>query len=272
MITNLEIGYTGRLGNQIFQYAACYALAKKINSLFVIPKQNIDNIKQDGCYDFSNNQWIPYNFRMYDIFNLTAPIIDTFQTDYIYQEPYFHYTELTNIKDNTSIQGYFQSEKYFIDYKEDILKEFSFKSEILDKALNIIKDFKNNEIVAVHIRRGDNIINPTFPLISFDYIQTALNLFSDKEYNFLIISDDISYCKKIFSETENIRFSEGNSDFIDLCLMSLADHNIISNSSFSWWGAYLNQNPDKKVIAPSNWFKDKTINLGDLFPPNWVIL
>jgi hypothetical protein len=270
MVTNLEIGYNGRLGNQIFQYAACYAAAKKLNVDFVIPKKNINNIKHDGCFDYSNNQWIPYNFRMYDCFEITA-LKDEIVANNIFQEPYFHHSETFNkITDNTSIQGYFQSEKYFIDYKEDILKELTFKTEILDKAKKIIKSFDNKEIVAIHIRRGDNVVNPVFPLISLEYIQQALNHFSDKEYNFIVISDDISYCKEIFPN--GVFFSDGENDFVDLCLMSLANHNIISNSSFSWWGAYLNNNPNKKVIAPSNWFKDKSINTNDLIPNSWNLI
>jgi hypothetical protein len=273
MITNLEIGYNGRLGNQLFQYAVCYVVSKKLNTEFGILKRNINNIKQDGCYDFSNNQWIPYRFVVYDGFNITAPLLSTIDIENIFKEPHFHYTELiNNIKNNTSIQGYFQSEKYFVDYKEDILKEFTFKKDILSKAIDFIKDFKNNEIVSIHIRRGDNIINPAFPLISMDYIQQALNVFSDKEYNFLVISDDVSYCKEIFPDNKNIKISTGENDFIDMCLMSLSDHNIISNSSFSWWGAYLNKNKNKKIISPSDWFKDKTINTNDLIPDNWIII
>jgi hypothetical protein len=270
MITNLEIGYNGRLGNQIFQYAACYAAAKKLNVNFVIPEGNVNNIKSDGCFDFSNNQWIPYHFRMYDCFEITIPKGETTISN-IFKEPHFHYSETFNeIINNTSIQGYFQSEKYFIEYKEDILKELTFKNEILDKAEKIIKPLKDKEIVAIHIRRGDNVTNPVFSLISLEYIQKALNEFNDKEYNFIVISDDIPYCKEIFSD--EVFFSNGESDFIDLCLMSLADHNIISNSSFSWWGAYLNSNPNKKIIAPSNWFKDKSINTTDLIPNNWNLI
>jgi hypothetical protein len=106
-----------------------------------------------------------------------------------------------------------------------------------------------------------------------EYIQAAINEFTDKEYNFLIISDDVPYCKEVFPESDNIRISSGENDFEDLCLMSLADHNIISNSSFSWWGAYLNKNENKKVIAPSDWFKDKiNMNTKDLIPKNWIII
>lgn len=270
MITNLEIGYNGRLGNQLFQYAACYSVAKKLGVDFIIPQKNIDNIKQDGCYDFTNNQWIPYNFRMYDCFEITA-IKDEIKINNIFQEPHFHYTEeFNNISDNTSIQGYYQSEKYFINYKEDILKEFTFKEKIFNEAKERIEHINNKEIVAIHVRRGDNIVNPNFPVISTEYLQEALNIFTDKEYNFLVISDDISYCKEIFPK--EMFFSEGTTDLIDLCLMSLADHNIISNSSFSWWGAYLNNNPYKKITAPSNWFKDKSINTNDLIPKSWIII
>lgn len=273
MITNLNIGYHGRLGNQLFQYAVCYSIAKKLGVDFVIPKENIENIKKDGCYNFSDNSWIPYSFRMYDCFNITAPQKNNIVTENIFKEPYFQYTEQINsVKDNTSIEGYFQSEKYFVNHKEEILNEFKFKPEILKTAQNFISDFKSKEIIAVHIRRGDAVVNPTFPLMGVDYFQKAIDHFSDKEYNFLIISDDIEWCKNIFSEGDNVRFSKGVDDFVDLCLMSLANHNIISNSSFSWWGAYLNTNPSKKVIAPNNWFKDKSVNTSDLIPKDWIII
>jgi hypothetical protein len=148
-------------------------------------------------------------------------------------------------------------------------EEFTFKDTIRCQAEDIIKNFRTKEVVAVHIRRGDNVVNPTFPVISIEYIQAALNVFSDKEYNFLIISDDIFYCKEIFPEVENIKFSTATSDFVDMCLMTLCDHNIISNSSFSWWGAYLNNNPNKTVVAPKNWFKDSNLNTNDLIPKEW---
>lgn len=270
MITNLEIGYNGRLGNQLFQYAACYAVAKKLNVDFVIPSNNETNIKEDGCWDHTNNRWIPYNFRMYEGFKITAPQQDTPPLK-TFQEPHFHYTpEFNNIQDNTSVQGYYQSEKYFLPYKEDILKEFTFKPEVLNQALDFITPLKQKEVVAIHVRRGDNIVNPNFPLISMEYIQEAMNQFTDKEYNFLILSDDIKYCKQVFPE--GVYYSEGYSDFVDMCLMSLSDHNIISNSSFSWWGAYLNSNPNKKVIAPNSWFKNPNMNTQDLIPKSWVRL
>ena len=271
MITNLEIGYNGRLANQMFQYAVCFTIAKKLDTNFIIPEDNETKIKEDGCWDYSNNKWIPYNFRMYEGFNITAKKSNSDFVEQIYQEPHFHYSDKINlVNDNTSIQGYYQSEKYFLECKEDILKEFTFKKDILEESNKIISPLKDKEVVCVHVRRGDNVVNPNFPLVSMEYIQEAMNQFVDKEYNFLVVSDDIGYCKEVFPD--GVHFSTGTSDFVDMCLMSLSDHNIISNSSFSWWGAYLNKSLSKKVIAPSNWFTNKDMILDDLFPKNWIII
>jgi len=274
MITNLGIGYNGRIGNQLFQYAVCYAQSKRLGVEFVIPQENVENTKNDGCYDFTTNDWIPYRFLLYDCFEITAKTKKNIITKNIFQEPHFHYTpSIDYIQDDTSLQGYYQSEKYFLDYKQSILSEFTFKPKIINNCNNIISNFKNNEIVAIHIRRGDYLINSNVSLLEIDYFQKAINYFCDKEYNFLIISDDINWCKIIFPENYNIRFVEKTTDFEDLCLMSLANHNIISNSTFSWWGAYLNKNKDKKIIAPNDWFKDKiNKNTKDLIPKNWIII
>jgi len=234
MITNLQIGYNGRLGNQLFQYAACYSTAKRLGVEFFIPSKNVYEIKPDGCFDYSNNKWIEYQFRMYDCFNLTAQIKNE-NVNHTYKEPHFHFdSNFLNIKDSTSVEGYFQSEKYFELYKDEIINEFQFKEEIKNLAKRYFENFKDKEVITIHIRRGDNVINPVFPTISMEYIQTAINEFTDKEYNYLIISDDILYCKQLFPNSDNIRFSTGENDFVDMCLMRMADHNIISNSSFSW--------------------------------------
>lgn len=272
MITNLQIGYNGRLGNQIFQYAACFATAKRLGVTCVIPQQNVSTTKQDGCYDFSNNQWIPYSFRMFDCFEITAAKGDP-NPNNVFEEPHFNYTEtFQTIPDNTSVQGYFQSEKYFVHYKQELIKELTFKEHIQREAQQEVYFGNGRETVAIHIRRGDNVVNPVFPLITQEYIQQALDMFADKEYNFLVVSDDLPYCKSIFPQHDTIKFSNGSSDFVDLCAMSLADHNIISNSSFSWWGAYLNQNQSKRVIAPSYWFKDTSTNIKDLIPNDWIVI
>ena len=260
MITHKSIGYSGRLGNQMFQYAALRALSLRTGYKMFLP--NNTSIKPDGCYDMTNNKWIEYKLDLLDCFNLSCPILDNTLLNQ-YQEQSFEFEPFT-ISDDTSIEGYFQSYKYFEDFKQEILNDFTFKNHILEKCLAQISNYTNP--VAIHIRRGDYVNHPGLWNITPEYIQEALSYFSDDEYTFLIFSDDIEWCKQIFPE--GVVFIEGN-QFEDLCLMSLCDHNVISNSSYSWWGAYLNQNENKKVIAPKNWFIPIK-QLNDLYPSKWI--
>jgi len=260
MITHKSIGYSGRLGNQMFQYAALKALSLKTGFEMFLP--NHTSIKPDGCFDMTNNKWIEYKLDLLDCFDLFCPILDNTLPNQ-HQEHSFEFEPFT-ISDDTSIDGYFQSYKYFEDFKQEILNDFKFKDNILNKCQEKISQYLNP--VAIHIRRGDYVNHPGFWNITPEYIQEAFNHFNDDEYTFLIFSDDIEWCKQIFSE--GAVFIEGN-QFEDLCLMSLCNHNVISNSSYSWWAAYLNNNKNKKIVAPSNWFiPSKPLN--DLYPSKWI--
>jgi hypothetical protein len=264
MITHKSIGYSGRLGNQMFQYAALKALSLKTGYEMFLPDHT--SIKHDGCFDMTNNKWIEYKLDLLDCFTLNSNI-SAIQSQNLYQETDFTFeSKIFNISDNTAIEGYFQSYRYFEEFKQDIINDFTFKSDILNKCQSIISQYSNP--VSIHIRRGDYVNHPGFWNITPEYIQEAFNHFTDNEYTFLIFSDDIEWCKQIFPE--GVVFIGGN-QFEDLCLMSLCDHNIISNSSYSWWGAYLNKNKEKRVIAPKNWFiPSKPLN--DLYPKTWITI
>lgn len=264
MITHKSIGYSGRLGNQMFQYAALKALSLKTGYEIFLP--NHTTVKPDGCFDMANNKWIEYKLDLFDCFNITCPVLNNIPSNQ-YQEKDFTFDKsIFSISDDTAIEGYFQSYKYFDDFKQEILKDFTFKPSILDNCINKISKYQNP--VSIHVRRGDYVNHPGYWNITPEYIQEAFNYFTDDEYTFLIFSDDIDWCKQIFPE--GVVFIEGN-QFEDLCLMSLCDHNIISNSSYSWWAAYLNQNQNKKVIASKNWFiPAKPLN--DLYPSNWITI
>jgi hypothetical protein len=265
MITHKSIGYSGRLGNQMFQYATLKAVSLETGYEYKLP--NNLKIKSDGLFDLTNQKWIEYKLELLDCFDLKCELINILpETEYIEKSFKFD-SEIFNISDNTSINGYYQSYKYFEKYKNEIVKDFSFKSEILTKCLNILNGIPNP--VSIHIRRGDYVNHPGYWVIIPEYIQEALNHFTDNNYTFLVFSDDIEWCKQIFPD--GVNFIEGNNQFEDLCLMSLCDHNIISNSTFSWWGAYLNKNPQKKIIAPSNWFIPH-ISLTDLYPNDWITI
>ena len=262
MITHKSIGYGGRLGNQMFQYAALKSQALRLNIDCYLPNHTI--IKQEGLFDSTNNKWIQYKLDLFDCFNLTALLLDQTEINLYLETNFLYENSILDISDNTAIEGYFQSYKYFEYYKDEILKEFTFKDEILDKCKLEISKYLNP--VAIHVRRGDYVNHPGFWNVTPEYFQESLNCFNDKDYTFLIFSDDIEWCKQIFPD--EVVFIEGNNQFEDLCLMSLCHHNIISNSSYSWWGAYLNQNPNKKIIAPQNWFIPAK-SLNDLYPKNW---
>ena len=265
MITHKSIGYSGRLGNQMFQYAALKAVALEKGFDYYLP--NHLNIKHDGAYDFTNNQWLKYKLDLLDGFDLKCPILEN-TTDKLYHDSEFVFnSKLFDIEDNTAIDGYFQSPKYFDKHKDEIIKDFTFKSDILNKCEQIISQHSNP--VSIHVRRGDYVKHPGFWVVTPEYIQEALSHFTDNNYTFLIFSDDINWCKEVFPE--GVVFIENNNQFEDLCLMSLCEHNIIANSSYSWWGAYLNKNKDKRVVAPSNWFTDSK-PLIDLYPNNWIII
>lgn len=232
-------GYFGWLGNQMFQYAATFAASRRI---------------EVDC-GFPENE--P---NLFDIFNLSASRNNS-PTALIYQEPTFEYTP-TPKRDEITLFGYFQSEKYFEDFAEDIRKEFTFKESV---------DSINEGVVAVHVRRGDYTnLSGHHPLCTMNYYEEAMSMFSN--HSFLVFSDDIDWCRKNI-KGPRVMYSEEKSAEKDLQLMVSCEHNIIANSSFSWWGAWLNDNPHKKVIAPKIWFgKDKPLETKDIYCNNWIKL
>jgi len=232
-------GYFGWLGNQMFQYAATFAASKRLGVDCGFP-ENEPNL--------------------FDIFDLTA-FKNKICTEYVYQEPTFEYTPIPE-RDGLTLSGYFQSEKYFKQFSEDVRKEFTFKQFI---------DPLEEGVVAVHVRRGDYTnLQDHHPLCTLDYYEKSMAMFEDS--SFLVFSDDIEWCKENI-KGPRVMYSEENSAARDLQLMASCDYNIIANSSFSWWGAWLNDNPYKKVIAPKVWFgKGKPLETKDIYCKDWIKL
>lgn len=276
MITSKSIGYTGRLANQIMQHAVLIAIATKKGYEVKLPAKN-EAVKPDGCFNCTNGTWMPYSLDLYNCFDLSAKKCSDKELEEVknqYGEKGFGFDPgVFNVEDWTSVDGYFQSWKYFKDARNEILKEFAFKPHIEKEANDVIAKINDREIVSVHIRRGDYVASPTFAPVGAEYISNALSRFDDKDYNFLIVSDDIPWCKSVFEGDENVFFSEGHSHYVDLCILCKCQHSIIANSSFSWWGAWANQNPNKKVIAPKEWFKpDKQLDSKEMYCDNWIVL
>lgn len=272
MITFNKIGYMGRLGNQMFQYATLLGVANKTGYTAGVPLKHNSQINPQGCYDKHLNKWIAYKFDLSDCFDLSISDSSDILNSNVYNEKMHNFNkDIFDIQDDTDLNGYFQTDKYFKHIENDIRNELKFNQPIIDRCLEIKGDYKN--IVSMHFRRGDYIGDSNnFPPLELDYYQTAINMFNDKEYTFFIFSDDIDWCKSIFGNTEKIVYIEGNNQFVDICLMSMCEHNIIANSTFSWWGAWLNTNPNKKVIGPSKWFGPGFAHLDttDVIPDNWI--
>lgn len=234
------------MGNQMFMIAAAMGYAKKHNTSCFLPRNTI-----------SPHIWKTY-FPQF-------PVQDCPSHYFTYKEPSHSYNEIPFNK-HIQLEGYFQSEKYFEHCRQDIINAFQFPWKPLDG------------FVSIHVRRGDYLNYPDrHPVVSIDYLRDSILYMAEKGYkSFVVCSDDIQWCKKTFSGVEGASFSYSNSGdhYQDLSLMSCCTHNIISNSTYSWWAAWLNQNPDKIVIAPEVWFGPGNSHLDtkDLIPEGWIKL
>ena len=254
----------GGLGNQMFQIAATIAAAKACgtSSAFnfekmCLPTCNIHTMDGGNAY-YKNNIFSNLNF------------CDDIEITKIYHEPRFKYTQIP-VEDGLALYGYFQSEKYFSNYEDLIRKTFTvdnhdFLSTQYDEIIS------NNISVSIHIRRNDYLkLGDYHPGCGVEYYEKAAALFPNATY--LIFSDDIKWCRKNMLFLKNIHFVEGLTDVQSMLLMSRCHHNIIANSSFSWWAAWLNNNKEKVVIAPKSWFGPKAPNdTSDLYCEDWRVI
>ena len=180
------------------------------------------------------------------------------------------------------MHGYFQSETFFKKYRRDIVRLFTFHGDLSDQNKNLMKAIKSQNAVSVHIRRTD-YINSNYYILTIGYYKRAMKYIAKhvKNPHFYIFSDDINWVENNMEFAYKhtfVKTNRGRDSYIDMWLMSLCKHNIIANSSFSWWGAYLNQNPSKIVIAPDVWgfstedFEKTQQTVNEIVPKEWIIL
>jgi hypothetical protein len=253
IITKLQ----GGLGNQIFQWG--YGKSLSIT-------HGIDLFLDTTHY---NNQLsnTPRKYELIKFPNLKHNKPNYGNKRIIQISDNFNYEKL-HYDDNYSyyLNGFWQSEKYFLNISDIIRDELQPDDETLEKLKSKVED----NSVSLHIRRTDYVTSNGFhPVQTIEYYNKALETIGD--YNqLLVFSDDISWCKNNL-KYDNIFFVENQDSIEDLWLMSLCAHNIIANSSFSWWGAWLNKNKNKKVIAPMNWFGGSSeLNQSDIVPDTWI--
>jgi hypothetical protein len=283
MITFQNIGYMGRLGNQMFQFASTLGIAKRLNTIARFPIENCLNYQESGPFDPSIGRCMSVKCDLTDCFDIGQEYFIPqrhISQRYYYNENEFGYNPgVENISGDCSLNGYFQTEKYFDEFRDSILSQFTFKSPYKDSAESYIqtirKENKDAVIASIHVRRGDYVMFPDHhPPCSFNYYNNAMEELRILNENiiYVIFSDDVEWCKTEFNDPDYI-ISDLENPYTEMCAMSLCDHNIIANSSFSWWGAWLNKNPDKIVISPSKWFGNAmNKDTSDVYCKDWIII
>lgn len=287
----------GGLGNQMFQYAAGKYLAQLHKTDLLVDTSFLERDPK-GAYTKRELELSVFNLELNiaskeDIkrFNIEhsnkysralqrhLPILFTnlyaAETGISYQKEFLNYPE------NTYLDGFWQSERYFKDIEALLVKEFTPKDKLNVENESWLYKINFCESVSMHIRRGDYVNKKNAQdhhgNLSLDYYRNALNFIKQKasDIQIFVFSDDLEWCRTNLKLNDSIHFVDANQHrnfHLDLFLMSHCKHNIIANSSFSWWAAWLNQNVKKTVIAPANWFTDRTLNTKDLIPSSWIIV
>jgi hypothetical protein len=281
----------GGLGNQMFQYAAGRCLSHLHNTEL---KLDLSFLNAD-----TQNKYTKRDFAL-DVFNVNSsfatgedirrfnplergkitrtlmrklPILYSKlianESGHAFMKEFYSYPK------DVYLNGYWQSEYYFEPVQEILRKEFTLKEAPGGVNAELAERIRNSNSVSLHIRRGDYVnnqeVNKFHGTCSLEYYRQAIEFLKAKgDIELFVFSDDIQWAKENL-EADKINFvAQNNPGYIDMHLMSVCKHNIIANSSFSWWGAWLNPNPTKVVVAPLKWFAAPGPHTPDIYPKNWV--
>jgi hypothetical protein len=250
----------GGLGNWMFQISACYHVNKIMDKEVIIDTSDIATIHTE-LSEYKNNIFKKVKF------------IDSFQKDYEINAEHLpmEYLEIPSKPGNLKMHGYFQNENYVNHIREKILNLFEIDNVTLSYLKKKYPFIESDDTCSIHVRRGNYIERQNVHFVQpIEYYIESISYFDLESKHFIIFSDDIEWCKDKFSYLPNKTFIEGNKDYEDLYLMSLCKNNIIANSSFSWWGAWLNKNENKKVIYPSIWFNPMFMRPQHTGSKNWI--
>lgn len=276
----------GGLGNQLFQYAFKMAYDSVNNE-----KCLIDNTAYKDYLTFA------YQLDLFHIENCVAGPAQIQQSKHAhwaikYKFPFrfikkcryrtvkekienIYEPELLHRSGDVYFSGYFQTPQYFEHIRDDILRTFKLKKRLNKANSDMLQKIKKSgNAVSVHIRRGDYLkFSDIYGCVTDKYYDNAMKYIADhiKKPKFFVFSDDIQWCRDNIPKCYDVVFvdiNDGAHGYFDMELMKNCKHNIIANSSFSWWGAWLNENPNKIVIAPKQWFNDNRPT--DIIPKDWI--
>lgn len=260
----------GGLGNMLFQIAATKSVSIDIGVDCCFPNliDNLNYLNADNLYNPKLNHSLEY-LKIFQKLNVSDPINIIDSLTYPFEFIPHQYIPLGNF----FISGFFQSEKYFVHNRQEIIDFIKMPESIGNVITSKYSSVLAQKTTSIHVRRGDYVIHPNHhPTQSLDYYLSAIELVKDKTDIFVVFSDDIQWCKNNFKDLNAI-YIENEKDYIELYLMSFCNNNIIANSSFSWWGAWLNENKNKIVIGPKLWFGSSiTHKTDDIIPETWIKL
>lgn len=267
IVTKLQ----GGIGNQLFQWAyGKYLSVKYQTPLYLDIDYYMNSNKIDTKREFSLNKFPNLEYNILPNKNISSWStenkyrIHTLNDNFIFHELNY------DIDSHYFLNGYWQSENYFLNISDIIRQALKPNKSSIEKLESKYPIDRN--CISIHIRRTDYVTsNGYHPVQSIEYYQKALEIVGSYEH-LLVFSDDIDWCKNNLKFDKMI-FVEGNDDVDDLFLMSLCNHNIIANSTFSWWGAWLNENLNKKIVAPKKWFGPQAnLNTINIYPKEWITI
>ena len=285
----------GGLGNQMFQYAAGRALSLERGQMLRLDVsgfagyalhqgfelQRVFDCPVEIASEADVRRILGWQFSSGIRRILVRPSLAVIRRDGFVVEPHFQYwPEIKHVPRDCYLVGYWQSEKYFCEVASVIRADFTFKVPLVKRNAELAEQIGNVNAVSLHVRRGDYAKNPktkaTHGLCPLEYYQSAIQYVVERidQPSFFIFSDDVPWVMenlKIDFPCRYVDHNQGAESYNDMRLMSLCRHHIIANSSFSWWGAWLNPDPEKIVVAPKKWFANNN-EVNDLIPQGWVTL
>jgi|SaaInlV_110m_DNA_1040235.scaffolds.fasta_scaffold09377_2 hypothetical protein len=275
----------GGLGNQMFQFSAAYSLAQNLSVALDIdtsyyPLSNHNNFELKNVFGLNDNKLV-FNKKYSRFLNRLLFFVESKLNVKIISTLILSAEDLDNaiLYENNKIilDDYFQSEKYFVKHRKNLLKLLCFPV-LSGRNLETQGFIEKNNTCSIHIRRGDYITNPgavmNMARINSNYYKKAKTYIEKnvKNVKFVYFSDDINWVRNEFHIANSdivVDWNNESDSYVDMQLMSLCQHNIIANSSFSWWGAWLNKNTEKVVVAPKKWFNNVSLN-SQIIPSNWI--
>jgi hypothetical protein len=285
----------GGIGNQMFQYAAGRSLAIHLNDYYMLDLNDFDRYALHHGYELKRVFDVPVEPTSPDELqsvlglrrlSLVKKILRRRQFSFLrgqafIVEPHFNFwPKFFSLNSSSYLYGYWQSEKYFKSIEKVIRDDFTFKKPLAGKNLIVANQIDTTNAISLHVRRGDYVndskTSGIMSVCDSDYYGQAISYMANKVSNpvFYVFSDDMDWVRHsvhIDYPCVYIDHNKGLDSYIDMHLMSLCKHHVIANSSFSWWGAWLNPCAEKIVIAPRVWFRNGN-NDSDLIPSEWVRL